>query len=173
MKKLLLLGLLFLAVLVVSCAPASLPEGVSPEDLQEATTTKEVVEGESVVPALGCLEGQQGQNGRCLVALGSQCGIDSECASGVCGYNEQDLSVCKEPNQPLGSQCYLYNHQECASGLCGLNEQSEWVCEEPNQPLGSQCGSDKECASILCTPNEQNERVCEEPNQPLGVYCWS
>ena len=49
MKKLLLLGLLFLAVLVVSCAPASLPEGVSPEDLQEATTTKEVVEGESVV----------------------------------------------------------------------------------------------------------------------------
>ena len=89
--------------------------------------------GNTVVPALGCPEGQACNEGACVAAVqaeptllpnGAQCGTigraseaqnNSECASGVCGIDNSWVRVCENPN-PLGARCNV--NSECISGVC-------------------------------------------------------
>ncbi len=131
--------------------------------------------------ASGLCVGVGARPGRCRnqdQPLGSVCirtggRYSYECASRLCGMNEQGQRVCEEPNQQPGSSCS--SDQECASGVCGRNEQNQMVCEEPNQPLGSVCAFPGECAPNGCGSNEQGARVCIVPfSSPLGRNCvWS
>ncbi len=104
-------------------------------------------------------------------ALGAPCDDNSECASGICGRNQNRRYVCEEPNQPVGNYCGYNNHAECASGICGLDNQYRYfICENPN-PLGAPCEWPEECVSEVCGVDEQNHPVCENQDQPLGARC--
>ena len=110
-------------------------------------------EGESCVGQGECRRGGP---------LGFRCIYNDGCASNVCGYNNEGIRVCEEPNQPLGSLCS--QDYECASNVCGWEgggynrdrDINTHVCVASRQAPGSSCLNHIDCASGVCS----QERIC-------------
>lgn len=82
--------------------------------------------------------------------ISAYCRDDRECASGICGREENGDVRCVEGRDPLGARCEL--NAECASGACGSEEGQFDRCVEPGRdPAGAVCFNNVECASNTCS----------------------
>ena len=103
--------------------------------------------------------------------IGTACGNDRECASSLCGRNQNNVQVCESPGQPFGNVCG--REIECASNVCDITRR---ICLIPT---GSPCENNLDCASVLCATPDENSRgresravVCRERHAtPNGGNC--